>query len=57
MFSNFSYELKSILNDSKKQMQCFGHSYVGTEHFILSVLKSNSNIKVLLNKSFDIINF
>lgn len=50
MFFNFSYELKKILNDSKKEMIKLKHSYIGTEHFILSVLKSNSNLKILLNE-------
>ena len=50
MFSNFSYELKKILKMSEREMKDLKHSYLGTEHFILSLLKSNNDIKDLLSK-------
>ena len=53
MFSKFSYEVKKILNISKEEMYNLGHSYIGTEHFILAILKSQNEIKELLN-SFNI---
>lgn len=49
MFSNFSEELKRILNNAKKEMLLFKHSYIGTEHLILSILNSDCNICHLLN--------
>lgn len=49
MFSIFSDELKKILNDAKNEMVSLRHSYIGTEHFVLAILKSSSNIKKLLN--------
>jgi len=50
MFSNFSLELKKIINGSKKEMVLLKHSYIGTEHFVLSILKCNNDIKTILNK-------
>ncbi len=49
MFSNFNYELKKILKNAKEEMYELGHSYIGTEHFLLSVLKSNNELKDILN--------
>ena len=49
MFSNFSYELKKILKECKKEMCSFGHYYVGTEHFLLSILKFDNKIRHELN--------
>ena len=53
MFSNFSYYLKKIINDSKIEMQYLKHSYIGTEHFILALLKTNTWVTNILN-SYDI---
>ena len=58
MFSNFSYELKKIINDSKKEMKKLGHYYVGTEHFLLALLNTNNNISNILlnhNITYDLI--
>ena len=49
MFSNFSYDLKSIIDNSKKEMKKLGHLYIGTEHFLLSILKTDNDICRLLN--------
>ena len=50
MFSNFSDELKRVINGSKKEMILLKHSYIGTEHFVLSILNCNNSIKPILNK-------
>ena len=49
MFSNFNYDLKRIINNSKKEMEKLGHLYIGTEHFLLAILKSNDELCDLLN--------
>ena len=49
MFSNFSYLLKKIINDSKKEMQKLNHSYIGTEHFVLAILNNDNRITSILN--------
>ena len=49
MLSNFSNELKRILKMSTKEKNLLKHTYVGTEHFILAILKSKNNIRYLLN--------
>ena len=51
MLSSCSEELKKIINGSKKEMFLLKHSYIGTEHFVLSILKSNNSIKSILNKN------
>lgn len=50
MFSSFSLELKKIINGSKKEMLLLKHSYIGTEHFVLSILKCDNDIKKKLNR-------
>ena len=50
MFLNFTNELKKVLIRSKKEMNLLKHSYIGTEHFILSVLSSRNSISILLNE-------
>lgn len=51
MFSYFSYELQKILNISKIESKELGHSYVGTEHFVLAILKGKNYIKDILNEN------
>ncbi|MDO5569601.1 MAG: ATP-dependent Clp protease ATP-binding subunit [bacterium] len=50
MFTNFSEEAQDVLIKSKKEMQELKHPYIGTEHFILSILNRNNNIKNILEK-------
>ncbi len=50
MINSFSDEAKELLMNAKIEMQELKHPYVGTEHLILSILKSNSNIKKELLK-------
>lgn len=45
MISNFNDEAKNLLINAKIEMQELKHPYVGTEHLILSILKSNSQLK------------
>ena len=50
MFSIFSFELKRILIDAKLEMKNLKHSYIGTEHVVLSILNKNNCIRKILNK-------
>ncbi len=50
MISNFNDEAKDILINAKIEMQELKHPYVGTEHLILSILKSNYKLKKELEK-------
>ena len=50
MFINFSYELQKVLHNSKKEMMDLKHSYIGTEHFFLSLLSFSNDISNVLNK-------
>ena len=50
MFSIFSLELKRVLIDAKLEMKNLKHSYIGTEHVVLSILNKNNCIKKILNK-------
>ena len=42
MFSKFSEEAQKILMASKKEMEALKHSYVGSEHLFLALLKYNN---------------
>ncbi len=50
MIGNFSDEAQNILNNAKIEMNSLGHPYVGTEHLLLSILNSDSDIASRLNK-------
>ncbi len=42
-------EAQNILLNAKKEMNELGHPYIGTEHLLLSILKSDSDIASRLN--------
>ncbi len=44
MIGNFNEEAQKILINAKKEMVDLGHPYIGTEHLLLSILNSDSNI-------------
>ena len=54
MFGNFTEEARKILVDAKKEMHELKHPYVGSEHLLLAILKSDNNIsKRLKDYSLD----
>ena len=53
MFSNFSIEAKNILISAKKEMYELKHPYVGSEHLLLAILKSNNEVSNKL-KEYDV---
>ena len=46
-------EAQNILLNAKKEMNELGHPYIGTEHLLLSILKSNGDLANRLN-SYDL---
>ena len=44
MFSKFNEEVRKILLGAKKEMVLLKHPYIGTEHFVLSLLKKDNII-------------
>ncbi len=44
MIGNFSEEAQKVLMNTKKEMAELGHPYIGTEHLLLAILNSSSNI-------------
>lgn len=44
MIGNFNEEAQTILMNARKEMIDLGHPYIGTEHLLLSILNSDSNI-------------
>ena len=50
MLGNFSDEVQMLLIDSKNEMNKMKHTYIGTEHLLLSILKSNTKVRDELNK-------
>ena len=49
MLGNFSEEAQIILNNAKEEMKDLKHPYVGTEHFVLAILKESNVISNKLN--------
>ena len=49
MIGNFNDEAQNILMNAKKEMLDLGHPYIGTEHLLLSILNTDSNICERLN--------
>lgn len=50
MIGNFNEDAQKILVNAKAEMLELKHPYVGTEHLVLSILKSNNNLKERLKK-------
>ena len=44
MIGNFNEEAQTVLMNAKKEMLQLGHPYIGTEHLLLSILNSDSNV-------------
>lgn len=49
MFGNFSEEAQRILLKSKTEMLKLNHPYIGTEHFVLSLLNDKNELTSKLN--------
>lgn len=49
MIGNFNEEAQTVLINAKSEMLELGHPYIGTEHLLLSILNSDSNISNRLN--------
>lgn len=47
---NYSLEVSRIFKDAEAIMLELKHSYVGTEHMLLSILKNDEKLKNILNK-------
>ena len=41
MLGNFNEEAQIVLNNAKQEMILLKHPYIGSEHLVLSILKSN----------------
>ena len=50
MYNNYSLEISKIFKDAEKFMIKLNHSYVGTEHLLLSMLKNSKEVKEILKK-------
>ena len=50
MIGNFNEEAQMVLLNAKEEMIKLGHPYIGTEHLLLSILNSNSEINDKLKK-------
>lgn len=48
--TNYTEEVKKILKTSEVEMLNLHHPFLGTEHLLLGILKTNNDIKELLNK-------
>ena len=44
MYNNFTEEARKILMSAKEEMKSLKHPYVGSEHLLLSILKSDNEI-------------
>ncbi len=53
MFNNFTEEARKVLMQAKEEMKELKHPYVGSEHLLLSILKSENEISERL-KSYDL---
>ena len=44
MFSNFTEEARNVIVKAKEEMQLLKHPYVGSEHLLLAILKTDNNV-------------
>ncbi len=49
MIGNFNDEAQTVLINAKNEMIELGHPYIGTEHLLLAILNSDTNISSRLN--------
>ena len=52
MKENFSQTVQKIMKNAKEEAIQLGHSYVGSEHLLLGILKE-SNLKILSANDLD----
>lgn len=50
MFGNFTEDARKILVDAKKEMHDLNHPYVGSEHLMLSILRSDNSVSQKLKE-------
>jgi len=50
MFNNFTEEARKILIKAKEEMSILKHPYVGSEHLLLAILKSENNVSKRLKQ-------
>ena len=50
MKNDFEVEVRELLKIAEQEMLNLNHPYVGSEHFLLAVLKSDNNTKNILNR-------
>lgn len=50
MFGNFTEDARKILVDAKKEMYELNHPYVGSEHLMLSILKTDNSVSQKLKE-------
>ena len=50
MFGQFTEEARKILINAKEEMMELRHPYVGSEHLLLSILKSKNNVSKKLKQ-------
>ena len=49
MFNNYNYECSIILKEAEKICLQLGHSFVGSEHLLIALLKKSKDIKKIFN--------
>ena len=50
MFDNFGINISNLFKKAEKERMDLHHPYVGTEHLLLAILKSNDECLKILNK-------
>lgn len=50
MFGNFDEEARKVISSAKKEMSNLKHPYVGSEHLLLGILKSNNDVSSRLKE-------
>ena len=54
MKKNFSKKLQAILNLAKEEAIRLGHSYVGSEHLLIGLLKIKAGISFKIFELYDV---
>ena len=50
MFANFEEETRRVLVNAKKEMKELKHPYIGSEHMLLAILKSDNEVSIKLKE-------
>ena len=54
MEANFSPRVKDVISYSREEALRLGHDYIGTEHFLLGIIRDGDGLAVRILKNLNV---